>query len=802
MIGRTISHYQILAKLGEGGMGIVYQAEDLKLKRPVALKFLPPALTADSETKKRFIHEARTASSLQHSNICTIHDIDETDDGQVFIVMDCYQGMTLKERLAQGSMPTEEVVRIAVQIAAGLAEAHEKGIVHRDIKPANIMITDAGVVKILDFGLSKLAGHPGITRTGTTIGTPAYMAPEQAQGKESDCRTDIWSFGVVLFEMLSGRQPFAAEYDQAVLFSIVNEEPAEIGNFRADIPEHLIALCKQCLEKDKSNRPQSMVKVLEWLKTRESRSTKNVFSTPNRWKISKISMIFSLVLLILVSGWHIGTRFLRSGRSANQSVRIAVLPFQNQTGDKASDLPILIQSVIVGELLGVDELKIIDPYSLNTMIESSFAGFELKRETPFFHALRNLEIAFIINGAIVKTGDQYLIQSSITNLLNSEIIFTNSIAIENEDVLPILRNLAQKILYCFQIKILAYDQEKDLRPWLKTDSQNLSAIRAFIQASRYNYQRESELAERYLRQAIELDSAFISPRIWLISKLVEKDDLTEASLHYRQLVALQLRASPFEQVMIDWAGACIEQDSAKQARYLALALDYSPHNDILLFSLARLRYIMGDNQESIEALNDLIKLKTKFSPTYYLLGANYFQLERYKDARETLEGALVYKPVEPLIYSLLARLSIVDGDTAKALYYEKLYLNRISEQRMPLSKAYENLALQNHAHDRYDAAIGYFRLAIAADENRAEYHKGLADVLFEKGLADSAATEYSTALRLDPNDADSHYRLGRIFQQKNTADLAISHYRAYLQLDSSSTKSTMVRKFLSQLQPD
>ena len=178
MIGQTISHYRILEELGSGGMGVVYKAEDTKLKRTVALKFLPPELTRDKAAKTRFIHEAQAASALQHHNICTIHEIDETKDGRLFICMDCYEGETLKEKIAKGPLPVKEALGIAMQIAEGLSEAHRAGMVHRDVKPANVMLTRSGVAKILDFGLAKLAGMTKVTKMGTTVGTVAYMSPE------------------------------------------------------------------------------------------------------------------------------------------------------------------------------------------------------------------------------------------------------------------------------------------------------------------------------------------------------------------------------------------------------------------------------------------------------------------------------------------------------------------------------------------------------------------------------------------------------------------------------------------------
>ena len=230
MIDKTISQYKILSKLGEGGMGVVYKAEDTKLKRPVALKFLPPYLTQDPEAKKRFIKEAQAASALQHNNICTIYEINETDEGQLYISMEHLSGKTLKEKIQENKLTIEETVDIVTQAAQGLKKAHKKGIVHRDIKPANLIVTDDGVVKIVDFGLAKLTGQTKLTQTGSTLGTIAYMSPEQTQGIDVDLRTDIWALGVILYEMLAGEHPFKGDYEQAVVYSILNEDLKQVND--------------------------------------------------------------------------------------------------------------------------------------------------------------------------------------------------------------------------------------------------------------------------------------------------------------------------------------------------------------------------------------------------------------------------------------------------------------------------------------------------------------------------------------------------------------------------------------------
>lgn len=266
MIGQTISHYKILEKLGGGGMGVVYKAEDTKLHRTVALKFLPPAFSFDEEWKKRFIHEAQAASALQQNNICTIHEIGEMEEGQAFMVMDYYEGKTLKDKIKKGPLSFEEFFNLSIQIAEGISKAHKIGIIHRDIKPANIFITKDGVVKILDFGLAKLTGKTMMTQTGSTLGTVAYLSPEQARGEEVDHRADIWSFGIVMYEMLTGQIPFKSEYEQATIYSILNDEIKPISSLRPEINLELNTLVMDCLVKDQNDRCQSTAEIRRKLK--------------------------------------------------------------------------------------------------------------------------------------------------------------------------------------------------------------------------------------------------------------------------------------------------------------------------------------------------------------------------------------------------------------------------------------------------------------------------------------------------------------------------------------------------------
>jgi Tol biopolymer transport system component len=302
MIGKTVAHYRIIEEIGSGGMGVVYRAEDTRLKRTVALKFLPPELTRDADAKQRFIREAQAASALEHPAICNIHEINETEKGQSYIVMAFYKGLTLNQKLAAGPLPVDQAVNIAGQICRGLSRAHEQSIVHRDIKPANIFITDRDEVKILDFGLAKLAGQAQLTKDASTLGTIAYMSPEQCSGDEVDQRTDIWSLGVLFYQMLSGKLPFKGDYEQAIIYSILNEKPERISELRSGLPVELERIVHKAIDKNLEKRYLNADELLtDLLSLREEGIPRRVEKKPSlkipKWLPRILPVVFILTIL-------------------------------------------------------------------------------------------------------------------------------------------------------------------------------------------------------------------------------------------------------------------------------------------------------------------------------------------------------------------------------------------------------------------------------------------------------------------------------------------------------------------------
>ncbi|MCK4513212.1 serine/threonine-protein kinase, partial [bacterium] len=313
MIGSTISHYRILKELGEGGMGTVYLAEDLKLGRRVALKFLPESAMRDARVRQRFLREARSASALAHQNICTIYEIDEDGSGRTFISMACCDGESLDNRIRRGQIPVGEAVKIAIQIAQGLSAAHKAGITHRDIKPGNVMVSDGGDVRIVDFGLAKLSGQTSLTKSGGVVGTVSYMSPEQARGLGVDARTDIWSLGVVIYEMVSGRRPFDGENQQSVIRAILHDRQKALGSYETDVPPELEGITDKALEKRASRRYQDINEMLGDLRELSRQIDASQIASTQTWayarsreRVLRAAAIASgLVAVALVVGWAV-----------------------------------------------------------------------------------------------------------------------------------------------------------------------------------------------------------------------------------------------------------------------------------------------------------------------------------------------------------------------------------------------------------------------------------------------------------------------------------------------------------------
>lgn len=798
LVGQTVSHYRILEQIGRGGMGLVYKAEDLTLGRTVAVKFLPPEITPDSASRKRFVREAQAASSLDHPNICTIHEIGEAPDGQIFIVMGYYEGETLKQKIEHGPLNVNESLQIVTQVSSGLAKAHERGIVHRDIKPANVIVTNDGDARILDFGVASLSGTTSLTMTGHTVGTVAYMAPEQAQGSPVDARSDLFSLGALLYEMTTGRRPFAGEHDAAVMYSILHVDPPLPSSVNNEIPPAVDALILRLLEKNPARRYQMAREVRSDLMglTGQSGPGDSVALPTTSDRMRRVAGYAAVIVAVAVIGWLVFPH-LFPGAAKKTPWRIAVLPFQPITRQPVpAEWPLVVQMMMVDHLNGVEELRVIDPFTF-----SSIAGGGAGSIVNALASARQVDAALLVNGTIESVETSYVLRCRLTDVADGSVELTASEAFLSDRDLPqAVQLISRQILSYFQIQTFSGGRgvKEELGPWLNHRTKNMEAIKAFLQGAQL-MRRWQPGGSAYFKKAIELDSTFVTPRTWLIAGLVSRGKLEEARPHQSYLMRHMFEGGPFEQALIRWTGAMIEGDVAGQIRALEGALEYSPRDNVLLYLLASLRASQDDYAGAVQAIRPAVESGWSFQPASLLLGRYLFRLRSFSESRTVLEHSLTFEPVLPETYALLTALASRDGDGSAADGYARELLRRAQTEHAATDSLFALLGETCAFAGAHAQAAAYYSRAIDLNLGNASFRLGLASSALETGDITLAHTAAKAALEIDPSALTGHDLMGRISEAGRDTAAAMRYYMTYLAHDSTSVRSREIRNRMHQL---
>ncbi|MBI4547041.1 MAG: protein kinase [Ignavibacteriae bacterium] len=636
MIGQTISHYKILEKLGEGGMGVVYKAQDTKLDRLVALKFLPQHLLYDPTAKARFIQEAKGASAINHPNITTVYEIDEVE-GKSFIAMEFIEGKSLKEFIEKKELPIDKIINIALQICEGLNKAHEKGIVHRDIKPANVFVMTDGTVKILDFGLAKLAGgQTRLTRAGSTLGTAAYMSPEQARGEEVDARTDIWSLGVVMYEMITGQLPFKSEYEQALIYSILNEEPKPMASVRSGVPLDLEQIVQRSMAKKPGDRYRAVddmsadLRIL-WesfkMTSAKLRAIKAVAPKTRRKVWYGIAALLLIVAVVVFF-------FPKSQPQVMDS--IAVLPLQNLSGDPNQEyFSDGMTEALITELQKIKSLRVISRTSVMRYKKAEKLLPEIAKE---------LDVKGVIEGAVLRSGDKVRVNVQLIQASPEKHLWASTFDTDMQDILALQSEVARAIVQEIKVAVTPEEQMK----MVSTYKVNPEAHEAYLKGLYFRSLQTREDIEKALshfQQAVEKDPQYASA--WAgLSDAYLMMDLRQSPPKYRtqSLSAaektLQLDPTLAEgHVALGLIRECYDWNWTAAEQSFKRAVELNPNNWFAHSEYGILLQRTGRAGAALPELKRSVDLNPVYWGAYYRLALAYVAIGDHRLAIEQLQKA-------------------------------------------------------------------------------------------------------------------------------------------------------------------
>ncbi|HQM64616.1 MAG TPA: protein kinase [Acidobacteriota bacterium] len=685
MISRTVSHYRILEKLGEGGMGVVYKAEDTALQRTVALKFLPPELTRDAEAKQRFLHEARAAARLDHPNICTVYEVGEAD-GQLFLAMACYEGMTLREKLQEGPLPWAEAAALAMQAAAGLSEAHAHGIVHRDIKPANLFLTSKGQLKLLDFGLAKLTGASVLTKSGSTMGTAAYMSPEQVAGGAAEAQSDVWSLGVVLYEMVSGRTPFAGDYAQAVMYGILNEAPVPLEKLGIAAPAALQEILTKSLVKRPEERyasAEELGRALAACLGPEESAAALALLRPTRvrrrWLVpATVAAVAVLLALFSLMAWRSEWWPFQAKAPL---IRLAVLPLANLSEDPAQEY---LSDGLTQEL--INQLGRLHPAGLSVIARTSVMRYK-KSDKGVDQIGRELNVDYVLEGSTVREGGRIRVTAELIRVGDQAQLWADGFEREMAGVLALQSDVAKKVAGALALKLLPAEAAR----LANARSVNPEAHEAYLQGS-YHWMKltpgDIDTAQRYFELALSKDPDYAAAyeglaRVWTArqSRGITLPQVAGPNAKQAALRAIALDDTSSEahaalamvkgEVDWDWAGADAEWKRA---------LEIDPNSASAHAFCAMYMGIVGRLDEALRHIRRAIELDPFNARFHSHHAAVLYYNRRYEESLAAAGAALSLQPDDAGAEGVQQMVYIAKGMRSEQLAQQRKRIARDPER--------------------------------------------------------------------------------------------------------------------------
>jgi tetratricopeptide (TPR) repeat protein/TolB-like protein/tRNA A-37 threonylcarbamoyl transferase component Bud32 len=814
MVGTTVSHYEIRAKLGGGGMGVVYRAEDTKLHRTVALKFLPPEMTRDDEAKERFVQEAQAASALDHPNICTIHDIDETDDGRLFICMACYDGETVKQKIARGPLPLVQTVEIALDATQGLVRAHGQGIVHRDIKPGNIFVTREGRAKILDFGLAKLSGQTRLTQAGTIVGTAAYMSPEQAKGKVVDHRTDLWSVGATLYHMVTGRLPFEADHPQAVLYAICHEDPEPVASLREGVSRELAAVIERCLKKDPSKRYGSAEELAADLARLGSATGPGTARFPTvstaplrsrRWLRPMILVPIAAAILVGAFLLHpSGRRALErlfAGRGAN-SARVAgaaAIPEERHV----ALLPLSSASETESDVLFAEGLTEYLTFRLSQLEQADSSFWILpssevrEHDAPAPELVRAASgVTLALVGRIESRGPVLRLVMELVDTRTLEVLDTREFTTRSRDAFALPHQIVLRL-----VDVLGLEPESAVLSALvagataspKAHEAYLKGLGAYQLAATYGDATIDEAAA-FMREAIREDPDYalahagLGQILWYKSQTTEDPQCgAQAVASLERAIELEAGIAPPHVTLATIHAASLDYDSALDE--LGQALEADPANRAAQIGLAETYDALGRLEQAERAYRDAIDARPGSWRGHRDLAFFYWKHREYDKAEPECQAIIALTPDNVWGYNNLAVIYDAQGRTEEACKF----LKRANEIQ-PTSRGYSNLATAYFKQGQYEDAVHYYEVAVALEDDQLDdsdymvwgnFGSSLSALGYHARALDAyrkAAACAEVLLLLQPNDPHLRSLLGEYYAELDEPERALELTQSALDL--------------------